>query len=78
MSTNFREIKSEMELIYEAYKKRDDTVVDIDSRKYYRIVHKYILPIKEMKIVMIVIPPGGPTIKGPSYKVIDENENVLP
>ncbi len=50
--------KSEMELNYERYLKRDDLIVEVDDKKYYRIIYSRRFVIEEHSIdyVELIIP----------------------
>lgn len=66
--------KSEMEIQYEEWLNRNDRMVEIEGRKYFRIIRKDRLSIKE-GTVLIVVP--WDLLKSSNRKYIDENGCVF-
>lgn len=67
---------SEMERLYEEYINRDDLLVRIDNRDYYRIVKKESFFIFE-NIILITVPWELLFGSKCECKVIDENNNIF-
>lgn len=68
--------KSEMERIFEAYLRRDDAVISIGSKEYYRIVHKDCLAAGG-GMTLITIPNKLLCHSTSECTVLDENGRTL-
>lgn len=68
--------KSEIEILYEEYLKRDDMIIKIDTFEYYRIIEKDHLSVNN-GIVLVTIP--WDIFKGSKLpcKVVDENGRIF-
>ncbi len=67
--------KSEMEILYEQYLTMEDKVVEIDGVKYYKIIAKERVPLRDGLVVVCL--PNSFIDSTKIRNVIDENGNTF-